>query len=299
VRGQRPVARSSIVLVAPCQSDLMHDPLVVLAVGAVLGLVLGTLGGGGGVLAVPLLVALGEPVLVASTMSLVIISSGAAAALVPHHRAHRVDWSVGLTFGALGSVGAILGARAAQLAAPGVQLAGLAVLLVVGGVAMLRAAATARRSDLSAPSEQIVMAGGAVLPMTAPTASVAVQRTTATRWRIVVLATGVGLVTGFFGVGAGFVVVPALVSAMGLPIKRATATALVVIVINSAVALSVRHADLGPTALTATLAATTAVFAILGALVSRRIPGWQLSAGFGALMLAMAVFTVVRAIAGS
>ncbi|HEY5457206.1 MAG TPA: hypothetical protein VIJ96_17230 [Acidothermaceae bacterium] len=60
----------------------MSDPLVLIAVGAALGLVLGMLGGGGGISAVPALVALGEPVLVASTMSLVIVGTGAAAALV-------------------------------------------------------------------------------------------------------------------------------------------------------------------------------------------------------------------------
>lgn len=66
------------------------------------------------------------------------------------------------------------------------------------------------------------------------------------------------------------VIVPALVSAMRVPIKRATATALVVIVINSAVAL-----------------------------VSHRIPGWLLSAAFGVLMVAVAVFTVTRAVVGA
>ena len=119
------------------------------------------------------------------------------------------------------------------------------------------------------------------------------------RGRILTLATGVGLVTGFFGVGAGFVVVPALVSAMRVPIKRATATALVVIVINSAVALVVRHGSLGPPAHTVALAAATAVFAVVGALVSHRIPGWLLSAAFGVLMLAVAVFTVTRAAVGA
>ena len=110
------------------------------------------------------------------------------------------------------------------------------------------------------------------------------------------MATGVGLVTGFFGVGAGFVVVPALLSAMRVPIKRATATALVVIVINSAVALVVRHGNLGPPAHTAALAAATALFAVVGAVVSHRIPRWLLSAAFGLLMVAVAVFTLARAI---
>ncbi len=276
----------------------MSDPLVLIAVGAMLGLVLGMLGGGGGILAVPALVALGEPVLVASTMSLVIVGTGAAAALVPHHRAGRIDWKVGLTFGALGSAGAVLGARAALAASASVLLGGLAVMLLAGAVAMLRAARRARRAPAVPEPELVVMAGGAA----APSVPLALLERTAgqtSRTRIVTLATGVGLVTGFFGVGAGFVVVPALVSAMRVPIKRATATALVVIVINSAVALAVRHRNLGPPAHTAALAAATAVFAVAGAVLSHRIPGWLLSAAFGMLMVAVAVFTVARAIGGA
>ena len=279
----------------------MSDPLVLIAVGAALGLVLGMLGGGGGILAVPALVALGEPVLVASTMSLVIVGTGAAAALVPHHRAGRIDWNVGLTFGALGSVGAVLGARAAQAASAAVLLGGLTVMLLVGAYAMLRAARTARRAAITPQPALVVMAGGAAAPsLTLGRAAQAepVQGRTSRR-RILTLATGVGLVTGFFGVGAGFVVVPALVSSMRVPIKRATATALVVIVINSAVALVVRHGNLGPPARTAALAGATAVFAVVGALVSHRIPGWLLSAVFGALMVAVAMFTVTRAIVGA
>ena len=259
------------------------------------------LGGGGGILAVPALVALGEPVLVASTMSLVIVGTGAAAALVPHHRAGRIDWHVGLTFGALGSVGAVLGARAAQAASAALLLGGLTVMLLVGAYAMLRAARTARRAATTLQPAVVVMAGGAPAPSLTPggTALSETKQDQTSRGRILTLATAVGLVTGFFGVGAGFVVVPALVSAMRVPIKRATATALVVIVINSAVALVVRHGNLGPPSQTAALAAATAVFAVIGALVSHRIPGWLLSAAFGALMVVVAVFTVTRAIVGA
>jgi uncharacterized membrane protein YfcA len=279
----------------------MSDPLVLIAVGAALGLVLGLLGGGGGILAVPALVALGEPVLVASTMSLVIVGAGAAAALVPHHRAGRIDWHVGLTFGALGSVGAVVGARAAQTASAAVLLGGLTVMLLVGAYAMLQAARTARRPSSVAEPALVVMAGGAPAPSLTAGGNAPSEPVTGptSRGRVLTLASGVGLVTGFFGVGAGFVVVPALVSAMRVPIKRATATALVVIVINSAVALVVRHGSLGPLSHTAVLAVATAVFAVVGALVSHQIPGWLLSAAFGALMVAVAVFTVTRAVVGA
>jgi hypothetical protein len=106
----------------------------------------------------------------------------------------------------------------------------------------------------------------------------------------------VGLVTGLLGVGAGFVVVPALVSAMKLPIKKATATALVVIVMNSAVAAAVRHGSQGSLGITVSLAVASATFAVIGALVSRRVPGWLLSAAFAGLMILVAIYTVIHTV---
>lgn len=272
----------------------MTDPVVLLGIGAALGMVIGLLGGGGGILAVPLLVAAGQPFLVASSQSLVIVGAGAAAALVPHHRARRVDWRVGLTFGALGAVGAVVGARAAQYVDPTILLGGLTVLLVVGAAAMLRSARRDHRLTLTSPQPRVEMAGGAVVPTLGAPAEVEPTDVYRNRLRIVVLASSVGLVTGLLGVGAGFVVVPALVSAMKLPIKKATATALVVIVVNSIVAASVRHGSLGSPSVAVGLALASATFAVVGALVSRRLPGWVLSTAFAVLMLIVAAYTVVH-----
>lgn len=303
----------------------MTDLLLPL-VGAVLGLVLGLLGGGGGVLAVPLLVAIGLPFLQASTMSLVVVGTGAAAALVPHHRARRVDWPVGLTFGALGSVGSVVGAWMAGLLPTAVLLGGLAALLVAGSSAMLSSGLRGRAAARSAYAEA---ADAPTDPDPAPDAAPqhsapaedpehllldspeltersialatrdeATASTTRITPRVVGLASAVGVVTGLFGVGAGFVVVPALVAAMRLPVKRATATALVVIVMNSAVALAVRHGSLTNLRATLELALITAFFAVVGALLSRRIPGWILSTTFGALLALVAVYTLVKAVVG-
>lgn len=277
--------------------------VALLLAGAVLGTVIGMLGGGGGVLAVPLLVALGEPVLSASTISLVVVGTGAAAALVPHSRAQRVDWRIGLVFGALGSVGAVVGARLSTVVPPDVLLLGFAVLVLLGAGTMLRAGHTARllhglRAEAAVLDEDLLDRQSAVagLPPRDETADV---RTTAAPMigvRVVLLASGVGLVTGLFGVGAGFVVVPALVAALHVPIKRATATALVVIVMNSAVALVARHDQLRDVGDALRLAAVTAVFAVVGAVLSRRVPAWVLSSAFGSLMVLVAVYTVARAL---
>ncbi len=256
----------------------MADPAAALLVGALLGLVLGLLGGGGGVLAVPLFVAAGLPVLTAGSASLVVVGVGAGAALVPQARAGRVRWRTGLVFGGLGFVGAVVGARAATVVNPEVQLAGFIVLLVAAAAAMFRSARVAlegRRGDAGAR-------GPAPAPVPASPA------------KVVLLATAVGAVTGFFGVGGGFVVVPALVAAVGLPMTQAAATGLVVIVINSAVALVARHGHLPPVGPLLLLAGAAALAAVGGALLSRKVPAWTLSAGFGALILVVAGLTAVH-----
>lgn len=277
--------------------------VALLLAGAVLGTVIGMLGGGGGVLAVPLLVALGEPVLSASTISLVVVGTGAAAALVPHSRARRVDWRIGLVFGALGSVGAVVGARLSTVVPPDVLLLGFAALVLLGAGTMLRAGHTARllhglRDEAGLLDEDLLDRQSAVAGLPPRDEAADVRRSAAPMIgvRVVLLASGVGLVTGLFGVGAGFVVVPALVAALHVPIKRATATALVVIVMNSAVALVARHDQLRDVGDALRLAAVTAVFAVVGAVLSRRVPAWVLSSAFGSLMVLVAVYTVARAL---
>jgi uncharacterized membrane protein YfcA len=259
----------------------VHNLALVLAVGALLGLVMGLLGGGGGVLAVPLLVALGVGVREASTASLVVVGFGALAGLIPHHFARRVDWRLGITFGVVGAGGALIGAKAGVLVSPWVLAVGFPILLVLAGISMLRSARiNYGLADVAAatPLDQDQAAAARI-----------------SSWPLTIaLATGVGLVTGFFGVGGGFLVVPALVAAIKIPVHRATATGLVVIAINSAVALTVRHGTAPAWSLTFTMAVATAVFCIVGALLSRRVAGWMLSAGFGALTIAVAIYSVVR-----
>jgi uncharacterized membrane protein YfcA len=245
---------------------------------------------------VPLLIALGLPFLEASTMSLVVVGTGAAAALVPHQRAGRVDWRVGLTFGALGAVGAALGARVAGLLPPPVLLGGLTALLVAGATAMLGSGLRAREAARTPDSATEPDPGAEVAELALARAERTPTPSGRITGRVLGLATSVGVVTGVFGVGAGFVVVPALVSGMRVPVKRATATALVVIVMNSAVALAVRHGAISDPRATVELAMATAVFAVVGALVSRRVPGWVLALSFGTLLAVAAAYTLVRAL---
>ena len=115
---------------------------------------------------------------------------------------------------------------------------------------------------------------------------------------MLVTATVVGLLTGFLGVGGGFLVVPALVLALALPMEYAAGTSLVVITITSAVALAVR-AGSGPHPdwdLVLVLTAASALGGVLGARLAARTDTRRLSATFAGLVVAVAVATATQAL---
>lgn len=242
-------------------------------IGVVLGVSLGLFGGGGGILAIPLLVAAGTPTDEAGTTSLVVVGIGAIGGLIPHARAKRVAWRQGVVFSALGALGAIAGSKLALRTDDHIQLWGFAVVLVVAGSLMLR---KALRTDHTGDDP---------------------DRTPRSWWLIVPTAATVGLFTGFFGVGGGFLVVPALTLVVGMRMSLATATALLVITLNSAMALIPRAGE----ALDLTATAVVAVFVLLSsALAARWSNRWSernLSLGFATLVLAMSVLTVTQAAA--
>jgi len=115
---------------------------------------------------------------------------------------------------------------------------------------------------------------------------------------VLITATIVGLLTGFLGVGGGFLVVPVLLLALALPMEYAAGTSLVVITLTSAAALAVRT-GVGSTpdwALVVVLTAVSAIGGFLGAKLADRVDTNRLTAAFTVLVLAVAVYTAVRAL---
>jgi len=268
------------------------DLAVVLAIplGLVIGLAVGLLGGGGSIIAVPVLVyGFGQDVIAATTGSLVVVGLTAVAGSMGHHRAGRVRWAEGLVFGLLGAGGAYLGTRGSTAVPQAVLLSAFAVLLVVVAVLMTRRrraqARAERRSQDDRLSGEVVTADGA-------------RRSGRRRVLVVVTATGVGLLTGFFGVGGGFAVVPALVLALGMEMTTAVGTSLVVIAVNTAVALASRvtqPVDLDPVFL-AVFGGAAVVGSLLGVRAAGRVSPARLSLAFTVLLLVIAVFTGVRSV---
>ncbi|MDX3314133.1 sulfite exporter TauE/SafE family protein [Streptomyces sp. ME08-AFT2] len=244
--------------------------VLALIAGAVIGLALGALGGGGSVLAVPALIyLLGFTPAAATTASLIIVTATAtsATALYAHARGGNVAWKTGALFAAAGIVPAFLAGAVAGRLPEAVLTAAFAVIAALAALRMLRPSA-------SGPPDRIRpgRAAGA--------------------------GAGLGAVTGFLGVGGGFLAVPALVGVLGLAMRRAVGTSLLVITVNSLAALAARTGTGGGLHWEVIGPFTGA--AILGAWDGKRlatkISGTTLQRVFAGVLLAVAAFMLVDVI---
>ncbi len=263
--------------------------LLALPLGLVIGLALGALGGGGSILTVPALVyVLGQDAKTATTSSLVIVGLTSLIALVPHARARRVRFGQGLLFGALGTAGSFAGSALSRTVDPNVLLAAFAVLMLVVAGLMLRRALRAPLGVVDADFTTEPML--TLRPFTCACPRVL---------KVLLTATGVGLLTGFFGVGGGFALVPALVLALGFPMPVAVGTSLLVIAVNSATALIARVSASGGQldwALIGTFTAAAIVGSLLGGRITGRVNPRHLTLAFAILLIVVALYTGVRSI---
>lgn len=272
----------------------MAAAVVALIAGTLIGLALGALGGGGSILAVPVLVyLLGQSPTQATTGSLVVVGVSSLIAAAAAHRAGKVLLGRGIAFGAIGIAGAAAGAVAATSVPESVLMISFAALMLVVGVVMV----VRQRSDDRVPAsgQGPRRDFGEPIITFSPTFACECPRAL----KVVVTATVVGLLTGFLGVGGGFLVVPALVMVLALPIRYAAGTSLVVITMTSAAALVMRagHVAAQPDWLVvATLTAAATVAAVAGARLADRVDPSRLYTAFTALVLAVAVYTAFRAV---
>ena len=269
--------------------------LLAVAAGALIGLSLGALGGGGSILAVPVLVyALGESPAQATTGSLVVVGVTSLIGALTALRAGNVLLGRGVVFGLVAVGGAALGARAStQVPEPVLLAAFAALMLVVGGLIATRQVRAARAgTDPGRPVGQ----AGVDDPIISFSPRFACQCPRALK--VLVTATAVGLLTGFLGVGGGFLVVPALLLALALPMGYAAGTSLVVITLTSAAALAVRT-GIGVTpdwGVVLVLTGVSAVAGFVGARLGQRVDTRHLTSAFTVLVLTVAGYTAFRAL---
>lgn len=275
--------------------------LLAIAAGALIGLSLGALGGGGSILAVPVLVyLLGQDASQATTGSLVVVGVTSLIGAVAAHRAGNVMLGRGAAFGVVAIGGAAAGAKASAHVPDSVLLAAFAALmLLVGGLMAFRQVRHARQSS---GAQQSAPVGSGSRRPTLDDPIVAFREgflcDCPRAVKVLVTATGIGLLTGFLGVGGGFLVVPALVVALALPMTAAAGTSLVVITLTSAAALAVR-AGVGATpdwTLVAVLTAASAAGGVAGARLADRLDTSKLSAAFTVLVLGVAAYTATQAL---
>ena len=262
-----------------------------IAAGVFIGLSLGALGGGGSILAVPVLVyLLDQSPVQATTGSLVVVGVTALIGAVTARRAGNVLLARGVTFGIVATGGAVLGARASTRVGEDLLLAAFAALMLLVGAVMAWRLLRHRRTE---PQHAVRPSLDDPILTFSPTFACQCPRAL----KVLVAATMVGLLTGFLGVGGGFLVVPALLLALSLPADFAVGTSLVVITITSAAALAAR-AGSGTAPdweVVVTLTVASALAAALGARLAARVDTQRLTAAFTVLVVAVAGFTALRA----
>jgi uncharacterized membrane protein YfcA len=244
--------------------------------GILIGAALGLLGGGGSILAVPALVyGVGEPVAQAVTTSLFVVGVTSAVGAVPRARVSQVRWPIAGIFGAAGVATAFGGTAVNNLMSGRALLFAFAALMIVVAARMLAGEVTPRGSCAS-PDGRVNWAR--CVPKSASAGVV------------------VGFLTGLFGVGGGFVIVPALALLLGLEMPMAIGTSLVIIVINSAAgfaAHATRTSVDWPIALV--FAGVSLVIAAVAGHFGAGVDPDRLRRWFAWLVIAVAVFVAIEA----
>lgn len=255
----------------------LSDVALLVPVGVAIGVLLGSVGGGGSLIAVPALVYLGDQsVRSAQAGGLVVVIAAAAIGLIAYLRHGRVRWRAGLAFGAAAGVSAYLGSLLARELEPDVLLLIFAPVMILGAVAMVgeraRAEASFRPWRLGVSRESAL--------------------------RVTLFGLAVGWLTGLFGVGGGFVIVPVLVLGLGFGVTEAVGTSLLVIILGSLVALFARlHGGGIDWAVIGPFAAAAVAGVLLGTALGERASQETVTRWFAVVVVLAALYTGANALA--
>ncbi|MGB3734015.1 MAG: sulfite exporter TauE/SafE family protein [Ilumatobacter sp.] len=276
----------------------MTGEIVAIALGLLVGLSLGALGGGGSTLAVPILVFVaGLQARDATTASLLVVGVASAFGVVSHLRNGNVRLGAGIAFGAAGIVGSRIGLLVNRALDENVLLIAFSVLIAFVAIRMYRSvdpsgAETDLRDDRDSPGRS---AGVVTKQRAASKAGLDLSPSAIAK--LAGAASIVGLLTGLFGVGGGFAVVPALTLLLKFPAREAIGTSLVVIVINAGIALAMRAGDIGfDWGVVAPFLGTVTIGVIVGTRAADNIEADRLTRAFALMLGAVAASTAVSAL---
>lgn len=252
--------------------------LIAVVFGLIVGALLGLLGAGGSILTIPALVyGVGMPLHSAIPTSLLVVALSAAAGLIARWRSNVIRWPVALVFAVASVPAAFAGTALGRLVPDRWLLVAFAGLMVTVAVRMLTSTTET---------------GGACR-----TSSGAVN------WRSCLpkaLAAGavVGVLTGVFGVGGGFIIVPALTMLLGLTATEAVATSLVVITVTALAGLGAHVAAMPDLnyPITIAFAGAAMIAAAVAGRFGHRIPAPTIRRVFAYLILVVALAVAAAAL---
>lgn len=257
----------------------LQDVLSVVS-GSAVGFILGLIGGGGSILAVPLLVyvvGVQSPHVAIGT-SAVAVALSAAANLVGHARAGTVKWPCGIVFALSGIAGAAIGAWFGK-AVDGTRLLALfGALMVVVGLLMLRPRRSAGNPDVK------------------------LNRDTMARMLPALIGAGfaVGTLSGFFGIGGGFLIVPGLIGTTAMPLLNAIGSSLVsVTAFGATTAASYAMSGLVEWRIAGLFVLGGLAGGVAGIALARQLAGYKraLNIVFAGTVIAVGIYMVVATVA--
>ncbi|WP_197376577.1 sulfite exporter TauE/SafE family protein [Mycolicibacterium baixiangningiae] len=245
-----------------------------LGFGALIGVLLGLLGGGGSILAVPALVyGMGLDMEQAIPVSLIVVGAASAVGVLPKVRAGQVQWRMAAMFAAAGIPATIVGSSISRHLPEPALLIGFAALMVVAGARLL-------------------LDDGR-------TGTACAVKTGKVNWRRCVprsIGAGllVGVLTGLFGVGGGFLIIPALVVVLGVEMSTAIGTSLLIIVANSAAGVfSHLHGISIDWSATAAFVAAAMVAALIAGHFGTKVDTARLQRWFAYLVFVVAAYVLI------
>ncbi|CAN5825260.1 sulfite exporter TauE/SafE family protein [soil metagenome] len=255
---------------------------------ALVGISLGLIGGGGSILTVPILVyVMGVNPVLATSYSLFIVGSTALVGAFNNYRKGLVSIKTALLFG-VSSIATVFITR--KIFMPAIP----AVLFSKGNIHITQSMAT-----MILFAVLMLMASIAMIKKKTTDNGLVVssQSNTTQLPKLLLYGVAVGLATGFLGAGGGFLIIPALVLLIKMPMKQAIGTSLLIIALNSLIGFTgdIGHFEIDwKFLLTITLIAVTGIF--IGGFLARKIDGEKLKNAFGWFVLIMGIYIIIKEI---